>query len=220
MDLRGTGYGLHNNVLHHLPEILVEKPIFKEVGCHSISSVSLGGLHVLIKVACDEGFGKLRDKYALTFDQFFQQIVPWTPYFSLVEHQHQVWVRCTGLPLHAWGINISKTLSMRIGTFVAMIVDSSMQTWLEFARVLISTSSLAVVDSMVIPIKVNELNSTVRLVEELTDDYGDFMSLTQEEEDIQNVAMKDVNSIYDNSKYEDDSILGSIVWVLIVMIKR
>jgi hypothetical protein len=76
-----------------------------------------------------------------------------------------VWISCYGVPLHAWGDAIFRTIGFKFGSFIQ--VDPSTKNMLrgDVARVKIVTSLPEVVDSTVVVSVLNK-KFVIRVVEE------------------------------------------------------
>src|ERR1044072_8707470 len=77
-----------------------------------------------------------------------------------------VWIRCTGVPLDVWNEKCFRELSFPLGTFVRLDVNTKSLARLEFARLLIRTTTLHPI-SCIRQVKINGLVRDVRFVEEL-----------------------------------------------------
>ncbi|GKV02932.1 hypothetical protein SLEP1_g15306 [Rubroshorea leprosula] len=71
--------------------------------------------------------------------QWFEEIKPWTP--TTVATERFAWIRCLGLPLHAWKLKYFQSFGNLWGTFVSLDDSTSGKKRLDAARFLISTSN-------------------------------------------------------------------------------
>jgi hypothetical protein len=75
----------------------------------------------------------------------FEKVVPWSP--ELVSNKRVAWLRCFGVPPHAWGADLFRSLAFKFGRFIE--VDESTKDFkrCDFARVRILTSVETTIDS-------------------------------------------------------------------------
>jgi hypothetical protein len=64
---------------------------------------------------------------------------------AVVPFQRGAWVRIYGIPLHAWNVNFFKLCVMDCGRFLCADRYTVAKDRLDYARVLIATTSLAVI---------------------------------------------------------------------------
>jgi hypothetical protein len=76
-----------------------------------------------------------------------------------------VWLRCRGVPLHAWEESLFSSVAEKFGTFIEVDGATANHTKLDVARVKISTSRMAFID-MEIMISVLDKKYRILVVEE------------------------------------------------------
>ncbi|MCI11733.1 RNA-binding protein 25-like, partial [Trifolium medium] len=45
----------------------------------------------------------------------FEKVVPWSP--ELVTNHREAWLRCYGVPIHAWGVDLFRAMAFKFGMF-------------------------------------------------------------------------------------------------------
>lgn len=94
----------------------------------------------------------------------FDSFEPWNPNVSL--GNQLVWVRCTGVSLNAWNKEGLQKMMARFGTMILIADEIVTMENVQYARVLVRTSSINPVNSFM-KIKINGLICDVRIVEEI-----------------------------------------------------
>ena len=94
--------------------------------------------------------------------------------------QRGAWVRLYGIPLHAWHENFFKLCVMDSGRFLKTDNCSLNRERFDYARVLIATSSLSVID-LTEKIIVDGLMVEIKIIEEYGFNIGDDVCLYDEE---------------------------------------
>lgn len=90
-------------------------------------------------------------------------LAPWTP--GEVAKERYAWVRCLGVPLHAWNGYLFQKLVTCFGRFVTMDSSTMFKKRFDVARVMIQTSSSEVVNR-ILKVKINGDFYAIRVVEE------------------------------------------------------
>ncbi|GAU43006.1 hypothetical protein TSUD_187270 [Trifolium subterraneum] len=93
----------------------------------------------------------------------FERIVPWSP--SLVSTQRVTWIRCLGVPLHAWGLDLFRAVAFKFGRFIEIDEQTKLMLRCDVARVKILLGELKLIDSS-LAIKVQGQRFDIRIVEE------------------------------------------------------
>jgi hypothetical protein len=78
------------------------------------------------------------------FDNIFSSIVRWDQ--EVVPFQRGAWVRIYGIPLHAWNVDFFRLCVMDCGRFLRTDDCSLEKDMFDYARVLVATSSLEVIN--------------------------------------------------------------------------
>jgi hypothetical protein len=82
-----------------------------------------------------------------------------------------VWIRIFGTPVHAWKEDFFKKIVEPFGELLVLDWDTSQKRRLDFARVLIKTSSSSFINQ-VDKVKIDNLFFMIRVLEELEHNYG------------------------------------------------
>jgi hypothetical protein len=76
----------------------------------------------------------------------FERLVPWAP--ELVSNQRVTWLRCFGVPVHAWGFDLFRALAFKFGRFIDIDEDTKNLNRCDVARVRILTGERRLVDAV------------------------------------------------------------------------
>lgn len=128
----------------------------------------MGSNLVLIQVDEGEEFMDLLRDAEECFQAWFDDISVWSS--DVVVRERYAWVRCQGVPLHAWKEDFFRVIVMGVGSYVTEDLKTTKMQHLDMARVLIRTTSWEVINS-VLKVCVNGLVFSVRIVEEPFSDY-------------------------------------------------
>ncbi|MCI45121.1 DUF4283 domain protein, partial [Trifolium medium] len=94
-------------------------------GHHNIKVSPLGHLKVLISSVVE---GEVEELVGAVgwWCTWFDKFEKWSP--EAVSNQRTTWLRCFGIPLHAWGDALFRSLAFKFGSFIE--VDSSTKNML------------------------------------------------------------------------------------------
>jgi hypothetical protein len=115
----------------------------EDAGFKGLDVTHLGGARVFVRSL--EGTDVM---YVLDSakDFFFLCFSHWTRWeTAVIPFQRSAWVRIYGTPLHAWNDNFFKLCVMDCGRFLRSDNYTAEKERLDFARVLIATSAMAVI---------------------------------------------------------------------------
>ena len=112
------------------------------------------------------------------FNMLFMNFVSWNK--ETVTFQRGAWVRLYGIPLHAWNESFFKLCTMDCGRYLKSDSVAIDKERLDFARVLIATSALEIIN-VVDTILVNGKLIEVKIVEEWGFNLGEDACLLDEE---------------------------------------
>ncbi|GKV43845.1 hypothetical protein SLEP1_g51093 [Rubroshorea leprosula] len=98
---------------------------------------AMGGRLVLMEGHETGDLKELVENYKEWLGQWFEEIKPWTP--TMVATERFAWIRCLGLPLHAWKTKYFQSFGNLWGTFISVDDSTSQKKCLDVARFLIST---------------------------------------------------------------------------------
>ncbi|GAU38294.1 hypothetical protein TSUD_157790 [Trifolium subterraneum] len=93
----------------------------------------------------------------------FERLIPWSP--SLVTNHRTTWIRCFGVPTHAWGNDIFRAVAFKFGRFIEVDEYTKQFKRCDVARIKVVTNALSVVDTSM---KVSVLGKiyVIRVIEE------------------------------------------------------
>ncbi|GKV11964.1 hypothetical protein SLEP1_g23173 [Rubroshorea leprosula] len=157
--LEGTYVGTARSV--EIVPIIQER--FYMEGLFSVKLRAMGGKLVLLDGDDKDDLKDLMESAADWLKQWFDDIRPWTP--NRVASERFVWLKVSGVPLHAWGPNFFNTIATLWGRFISLDESTSLKKRLDVARVLISTTDMGSI-SKVLHIKVNGEPFCIRCKEE------------------------------------------------------
>ncbi|GAU47734.1 hypothetical protein TSUD_386930 [Trifolium subterraneum] len=92
------------------------------------------------------------------------KVVPWSS--ALVSNQRVTWIRCFGVPLHAWGVDLFRAITFKFGRFIYIDEQTKLMSRCDVARVKISSGETKLIDSSM-EVKVQGQRFGIRIVEEL-----------------------------------------------------
>lgn len=94
---------------------------------------------------------------------WFVEVSQWQPFVR--DAERLTWIRCHGIPPHAWGEGICKLMANTLGSYVDIDEDTRMKTSYDVARVLIRSRTLGVINE-VMHVTINGEVFPIKLVEE------------------------------------------------------
>ncbi|GKV38004.1 hypothetical protein SLEP1_g45962 [Rubroshorea leprosula] len=128
---------------------------------------AMGGRLVLLEGNEYEDLKELVENGKDWLGNWFEEIKPWSP--NMVARERFAWIRCLGLPPHAWKTDFFQSLGNLWGTFVSVDDSTSKKKRLDVARFLLSTPVTESI-SKSLSIKVNGIIFTVKFSEEESSD--------------------------------------------------
>jgi len=78
------------------------------------------------------------------FNLFFTKLIRWSQ--DVIKFEKGVWVRIYGIPIHAWNTKLFKLAIFYCGRFLRLDNSIVIKDWFDYARVLLATSSLEVLN--------------------------------------------------------------------------
>lgn len=76
----------------------------------------------------------------------FSEIRPWTP--EAVDNERLTWLRCYGVPCHAWSLKFFDFITCSIGKIVSLDDETKSQSCMDFTRILVKTKYFAVLNKI------------------------------------------------------------------------
>jgi hypothetical protein len=138
--LKGAYVGFLTQTRDHL---LIQRNFIMD-GYQHIKITPLGHLKVLISSSVE---GEVKELVGCVgwWCNWFDKFEEWSP--MLTSNQRVVWLNCFGVPLHAWGEAIFRTLGFKFGTFIEIDEDTKIMARGDVARIKIATQSCKMIDS-------------------------------------------------------------------------
>ena len=126
------------------------------------------------------------------FGMLFNNIHMWS--VEDIKYERGAWVRVYRVPIHAWNVEFFKLCVMDVGRYVRADECTVDKARIDFARILISTSSLEIVNKS-LNIIVDGSMYSIKLVEEWGCNLGEDTFLTEVESDSKSEALHLSNSV-------------------------
>ncbi|GKU98541.1 hypothetical protein SLEP1_g11532 [Rubroshorea leprosula] len=105
----------------------------------------------------------VEDNKGSNLQQWFEEVKPWSP--SSVAKERFVWIRCQGVPIHAWGLEFFSSIGAVWGKVISLDDSTSKKIRFDIGRFLISTPIMEFI-SKSMTITVNGMPYTVKVMEE------------------------------------------------------
>jgi hypothetical protein len=136
---------------------------FRMDGYHNLKICSLGYSKILL---WSDKAGEVKEVVESVgwWCSMFERLVPWSP--LLVSNQRVTWLRCFGVPLHAWGFDLFRALAFKFGRFLEVDEKTKTMARCDAARVRILTGERKLIDATM-AVKVLGQRFDIRVVEEL-----------------------------------------------------
>ncbi|GAU49741.1 hypothetical protein TSUD_43280 [Trifolium subterraneum] len=138
-------------------------------GYHNIRVAPLGHLRVLLSSSVE---GEVRDvvKTVGWWCTYFDRFEEWSP--ETISNQRAVWLKCYGVPLHAWGNALFRSLAFKFGSFIEVDDATKSMNRGDYARIRIATKKLSLIDSTM-NVSVLGKRFEIRVLEEVGTVEGD-----------------------------------------------
>ncbi|GKV42979.1 hypothetical protein SLEP1_g50328 [Rubroshorea leprosula] len=148
----------------HSVEIIpnLQEKFFME-GYFSCKVRAMGGKLVLFEGGDKEEIKDLVEQASQWLGQWFSEVNPWNT--SMVSRERFVWLRCQGVPAHAWRPDFFAAIGAVWGKFITLDDSTSLKKRLDIGRLLISTSAMEFI-SKVMNVKVNGEPFIIKVMEE------------------------------------------------------
>jgi hypothetical protein len=109
----------------------------------------------------------------------FEKVVPWSP--ELVSSERVAWLKCYGVPQHAWGVDLFRALAFKYGRFIEVDETTHQFKRCDYARVKVLTNESSAIDS-VMAIKVLGRRFDIRVMEEIGRTFSLFTPGSKKDE--------------------------------------
>lgn len=138
---------------------------FRMSGFHSLKVIVMGHMPVLLwSDKADEV--KEVVEIARWCCSLFQSVAPWSP--ELDSNHRVTWLRCYGVPTHAWGIDLFGALAFKNGRFIEVDDATNHFKRCDLARVNVVTKESKTIDPTM-AVKVLGKRFEIQIVEEFGD---------------------------------------------------
>jgi hypothetical protein len=128
-----------------------------------ITATFMGGNMVLLSSKTSQSIKEAVEGNVTWWEGWFRSILEWS--LDLFSDRRAVWLRCRGIPLHAWDEQLFRMIVDSFGSFIELDPSTVNRSKLDFARVKISSSKMEFIDK-VINISVMEKEYQIWVVEE------------------------------------------------------
>ncbi|KAK2452896.1 hypothetical protein QL285_000647 [Trifolium repens] len=150
----------------------------EDAGFNGMDLIHLGGARVLVRNLDGNEVLPVLDGAKDFFSMCFSHWVRWER--AVIPFQRGAWVRIYGIPLHAWNCNFFKLCVMDCGRFLRSDGYTTAKDRLDYARVLIATTDMAVIKK-VENLLVDGTLVVVQIVEEWGYELGDDACLLEDD---------------------------------------
>lgn len=161
-----------------------------DAGFHHVVVTPLGSDRVFIHCNNKEDVWKVFNDAIDFFGMLFSDLHQWSA--GDVIYERGAWLRVYGTPIHAWNINFFKVCVKDCGRFLNVDECTSDRGRLDFARVLISTSSVDVLN-LTTELLIDGHVYAIKLVEEWGCCLGEDAFLTEDVTDDTHLSKEDVS---------------------------
>jgi hypothetical protein len=105
---------------------------FRMNGFHNLKVCSLGFAKILL---WSDKVGEVKEVVESVgwWCSMFERLVPWSP--LLTSNNRATWIRCYGIPLHAWGTDLFRAIAFKFGRFIEADELSKNMLRCDFARI-------------------------------------------------------------------------------------
>jgi len=151
----------------------------EDAGFKDIDIIPLGADKVFVHSLSGANVAEVVKEARPFFDLIFSSVVRWTK--DVMPFQRGAWIRLYGIPIHAWNESFFKLCVLDCGRYLRTDNCSLNRERFDYARVLIATTSIEVVNVSEKLIIDGELVS-IKITEEWGFNFGDDVCLYDEEE--------------------------------------
>jgi len=135
------------------------------------------------------------------FGMLFANVHKWT--LNDIQYERGAWLRLYGTPAHAWNEMFSKLCATTCGRFIKADECTVDKGRLDFARILILTSSLEIVNNST-ELLIDGIRHTIKLVEEWGSSLGEDAFLSEEEVEARSEQSVDRNFVHDMEEVQGE----------------
>jgi len=149
----------------------------EDAGFTNVEVTPMGGDKVFLRCRNNEDIMHVFKEAIHFFGMLFSVVHRWTMSDALYERG--AWVRVYGTPIHAWNINFFKLCASKCGRFIRVGDCTSDKGRIDFPRILISTTSVEVLNKSMVML-VDGSKCSIKLVEEWGCHLGEDAFLMEE----------------------------------------
>jgi len=177
-DVEWASNGLVGTVLNG-ESIPIIQDIVEDAGFKDINIIPLGADKVFVHSLSDVSVVDIVGKAKPFFDLIFSSISKWEK--RAMPYHRGAWLRVYGIPLHAWNENFFKLCVLDRGRYLRTDSCSLSRERFDYARVLIATSSLDVVN-VTKNILIDGESVAIKIVEEWGFNMGEDVCLYEDDD--------------------------------------
>jgi hypothetical protein len=119
----------------------------------------------------------------------FERVVPWSP--ELTTNDRVTWLRCYGVPVNAWGLDLFRAVAFKYGRFIDIDENTKSLKRCDVARIKIVSGEKKLVDS-VMAVLIQGRRFDIRVVEEsggpCMEGWNGDVALKKREDDVSSKA--------------------------------
>jgi len=160
----------------------------EDAGFTSVVVNLMGGDRVFLHCSHDVDVWKVINDAIDFFSMLFSNLHSWSAKDALYERG--AWLRVYGIPMHAWNINFFNLCVAKCGRFIRVDECTSDKARLDYARILISTTSLEVLNTTT-EFLIDGCIFTIKLIEEWRCHLGEDAFLSEEVIDVPSIYKDD-----------------------------
>lgn len=148
----------------------------EDAGFNTVVVTPMGGNRVFLYWTGGEDIWHVFNNAIHFFGMLFYNLHKWS--LEEAHYERGAWLRIYGVPVQAWNVSFFKLCVMDIGRFVRVDDCTDDKARLDFARVLITTPQLDIVNAA-LEFFIDSINHSVKMVEEWGCNLGEDAFLTE-----------------------------------------
>ncbi|XP_058755922.1 uncharacterized protein LOC131629137 [Vicia villosa] len=142
------------------------KKAFHEEGIFSIMVTALGANMCVLEDLIEGEAERFIEERKVWWKVWFKEIIPWEP--QDVDLERMAWIKCLGIPCHAWCNGFFETLASSLGTFIHCDDNTFTKLSMDVARLRIRTKCIAVINEIIL-VLINGLLFRFFVVEDVSE---------------------------------------------------
>jgi len=185
----------------------------EDAGFKDIDVIPLGADKVFVHSLSGANVTEVVNEARPFFDLIFSSLIGWTK--DVMPFQRGAWLRLYGIPIHAWNENFFKLCVFDCGRYLRTDNCSLNRERFDYARVLIATSSIEIVNVSE-QLLIDGAMVSIKITEEWGFNFGDDVCLYDEDDKSTtssqgNVEIRDDFALDDNVVEMVDKIVNDLV---------